>query len=93
MQVREAITGLKTKPKQNNQRDNRNFRGLTLDLKNVLVRSAIPKGLEDHGKQLEWMIIKFFPMTLHNIQSCLEHSRGGTAGVSLPKSAIKRCLC
>lgn len=48
--------------------------------KRAIASSATPKGLEDHGRQLQWMIAEFFPgwrKTLLQHLAKYKHSQGG----------------
>ena len=55
---------------------------------NALVSSAKAKGLENHGRQLKWIVAKFFPWWRKNARENILKE----VGVSLSKPTIKRRL-
>lgn len=83
------------KTKQTYQRNSRNIRsgqvkqfGIFLKRRNTLAGPATPKALENHGRELKWMIAEFLPSQHSNqVKNTLEEE-----GVSLSKSIFERQL-
>lgn len=64
-----------------------------LKRKNLLASSGTPKGLEDHGGQLKWIMAVVIPWWRKSLSQPPAKTRTlKEAGISLSKSTFKRCL-